>query len=207
MKFVFPFGVKHIESSSDLSSICSLQPKPVYLTVAFSALNVPCFYFKRTWQSVHSQGEQHSAKPTSLPHACFEPNAKGQAQCLCPQSLVQGAWFQASRGFPLISVGFTLVWSPHTAAFPKMFLPACWTLSWSPAALAHSEYLQGGRESFAVFSTRGAMPRQASRAGRGWKTQVAWLAAHSGLCICGPLKGDSLGQFVFSEVWPWHPGQ
>lgn len=72
MQFVFPFGVKHVESSSELSNICSLLPKPVYITVAFSALNVPCFYFKRTWQSVLSQGEQSSAKPTSLPHACFE---------------------------------------------------------------------------------------------------------------------------------------
>lgn len=53
-KFVFPFGVKHIESSFDLSSICSLLPKPVYLTVAFSTLNVPCFCFKRTWQSLPS---------------------------------------------------------------------------------------------------------------------------------------------------------
>lgn len=33
------------------------------------------------------------------------------------------------------------------------------------------------------------MPGPASRAGRGWKIQVAWLAAHSGLCICGLLKG------------------
>lgn len=76
MQFVFPFGVKHIESSSDLSGICSLLPKPVNITAAFSALNVPCFYFKRTWQSVPSQGEQSPAKPPSLPHACFEPKAK-----------------------------------------------------------------------------------------------------------------------------------
>lgn len=75
MQFVFPFGIKHTDYSSDLSSICSLLPKPVYFTVAFSALNVPCFCFKRTWQSVPSQGKQSSAKP-SLPHACFEPTTK-----------------------------------------------------------------------------------------------------------------------------------
>lgn len=66
-------------SASNPPLICqafALLPKPVYITVAFSALNVPCFYFKRTWQSVPSQEEQSSAKSAFLPHACFEPNAK-----------------------------------------------------------------------------------------------------------------------------------
>lgn len=40
------------------------------------------------------------------------------------------------------------------------------------------------------------MPGPASRAGRGWKTQVEWLAAHSGLCVCGPLKGTVWASLV-----------
>lgn len=43
------------------------------------------------------------------------------------------------------------------------------------------------------------MPGPASRAGRGWKIQVAWLAAQWAVYMWSS-EGDSLGQFGSSEV-------
>lgn len=41
------------------------------------------------------------------------------------------------------------------------------------------------------------MPGPALRAARRWETQITWLAARSGLCICGPLKG-----IVWASLFP-----
>lgn len=58
------------------------------------------------------------------------------------------------------------------------------------------------RESCGTFPARDAMLRPAPSAGRGWKSEVSWLAAHGGLYIYSPLKGIVLATFSSNEVWP-----
>lgn len=60
------------------------------------------------------------------------------------------------------------------------------------------------RESCATFSAGGA----ASSAGRGWKFQVTWFAAHRGFVyMWSPtaLKGTVLATFGCNQVWPQQP--
>lgn len=146
------------------------------VTVAFSALNVPCFYFKRTWQSVPSQGEQGSAKPTSLPHACFEPNAKVPPRVRHIASVLTVLSKVPDSKQVEVFHSFLLALHLNQALTQLLLSPRCLCL---PAELRVNLQLlwlivsicKEGGESFAVFSTRGAMPGAASRAGRGLKTQ------------------------------------
>lgn len=76
----------------------------------------------------------------------------------------------------------------HQALAQLLLSPRCLCL---PAELqllwAMADASEEG-ESCTAFSARVATSRPASAAGRGWEIQVAWLAAHSGPCIHGPLQ-------------------
>lgn len=203
-------------NTSNAPLICeafALPPKPACITAAFSAPNVPGCYFKRTWQSVPSQGEQSSAKTHfSLPRCALNPAPRSPPQRsgtvpLSSHSCPRGGRPQASGGFPFVSVGLRLASSPNTAApFPKMFVPD----SVLTSACSWPRRTPARQESCVTFSARGATPRAASSAGRRWKIQVAWFAAQGRggpVCLWSPtaLKGTVLATFGSNKVWPQQP--